>query len=70
MPCAAMYTDGTWYRGVISNLLGNQMVEVFFVDYGNKGSYMYNEIRRLSSKFMSITALVTKQFLYSRTSVS
>lgn len=34
-PCAALYTDGEWYRARITGLLASGMAEVLFVDFGN-----------------------------------
>ncbi|XP_046594753.1 RING finger protein 17 [Neodiprion lecontei] len=60
MPCAVLSNDGMWYRGRVTNLLGNRKVEVFSVDIGCKREYEYDQIRRLHNQFMSLTALAFK----------
>ncbi|XP_046734987.1 RING finger protein 17 [Diprion similis] len=60
MPCAVKSDDGMWYRGRVTNLLGNRQVEVFLVDFGYKHEYEYDQIRRLHNQFMSLTALAFK----------
>ncbi|XP_060794982.1 tudor domain-containing protein 1 [Neoarius graeffei] len=34
-PCCALYSDGSWYRGIVQSLEGDGNANVYFVDYGN-----------------------------------
>ncbi|KAK3559458.1 hypothetical protein QTP86_013631 [Hemibagrus guttatus] len=34
-PCCAVFSDGSWYRGILQSLEGDGTAKVYFVDYGN-----------------------------------
>ncbi|KAK0173099.1 hypothetical protein PV328_006343 [Microctonus aethiopoides] len=50
MNCAVPFA-GSWHRGVVSNIPGNKIIEVFLVDLGVKTTMIYKKIRRLDPSF-------------------
>ncbi|XP_063243683.1 RING finger protein 17 isoform X2 [Bacillus rossius redtenbacheri] len=57
MPCAALYSlDKKWYRAKVVDLPGNRLVQVEYVDFGNKELVSWNKIRKLGEVFMQLPA--------------
>nr|CAD7260952.1 unnamed protein product [Timema shepardi] len=54
MPCAAMYSDNTWYRAKVTGLPGKKMVQVLYVDYGNTEAVSWNKLRKLHDKYFKL----------------
>nr|CAD7403847.1 unnamed protein product [Timema cristinae] len=54
MPCAAMYSDNTWYRAKVTGLPGKRMVQVLYVDYGNTEAVSWNKLRKLHDKYFKL----------------
>ncbi|XP_034943133.1 RING finger protein 17 [Chelonus insularis] len=52
--------ENFWYRGVITKILENKTVVVFFVDLGTTHSLHYKKIRKLDSRYARITPLAIK----------
>ncbi|GAB1609944.1 finger 17 isoform X2 [Argonauta hians] len=55
MVCACLCpSDDLWYRARIIDVLGDQMVTVCYVDYGNTETVSYRNIRKLLDKFIML----------------
>lgn len=50
-PCAALYSDSRWYRGIIQNIFSDK-VQVFFVDYGDNLEIDSSSLKILRSDFL------------------
>ncbi|XP_072153677.1 tudor domain-containing 6 [Bemisia tabaci] len=56
MSVAAKYSeDEKWYRAVITNLPGKRLVDVFYVDFGNRERVTYLDVRALLPKFLRMS---------------
>ncbi|NXX93596.1 TDR15 protein, partial [Centropus bengalensis] len=51
--CAAKRQNGQWHRGVIKQLLTDQ-VEVWFMDFGNIEAVPYSCVQKLKAEFMDL----------------
>ncbi|CAG0883760.1 unnamed protein product [Darwinula stevensoni] len=55
MVCAAEYImDHQWYRVNVDGTPGRQMVDVFYVDFGNRERIHVDSLRQLSDGFLSL----------------
>ena len=59
MACAAPHTDKCWYRGIITDIPGEKMVEVLYVDIGLKRIMFFDQIRKMQQKYMSFVTQVS-----------
>ncbi|XP_022107965.1 uncharacterized protein LOC110988589 [Acanthaster planci] len=60
MPCIAKFSDDEqWYRATVLAEKGD-MVEVFFVDYGNKQSVPRDQVKALTEDFSDLPAQTVK----------
>lgn len=57
---AAMFTDNTWYRGLVEQKIDEQTFKVLFVDYGNTDAVKVENIRRLDEKFASCPMMTVR----------
>jgi len=53
--CAALYTDGLWYRAKVDKVQGNQVV-VTYIDYGNKEITNTENLASLPSTYTYLPA--------------
>merc|ERR1712192_22090 len=65
----ALWEDHNWHRGRVVSLLENNMLEVFFVDWGNIELMKRGEVVRMKSlpgceKFEAIRDLAIQGFLH------
>ena len=51
--CAALFTDGSWYRGRITALAPSG-AEVLYLDYGNSDTVVVSELRELEPQFSGV----------------
>lgn len=54
--------DGYWYRAQITDLPGEQMVNVCYVDYGNADKVSYLNLRKLLDEFLVLPVQVSILF--------
>ena len=59
--CAAPFTDGSWYRGTISALSG-QDAAIHYIDYGNTDTVPLSNLYLLSIQAYSVQRCLMKQF--------
>ncbi|KAJ8352610.1 hypothetical protein SKAU_G00240860 [Synaphobranchus kaupii] len=55
--CAALFEDQVWYRAQIIGFPGNRLVEVRYVDFGNKNNLPLGDIRKLKDEFFALPAM-------------
>ncbi|XP_036401470.1 RING finger protein 17 [Megalops cyprinoides] len=55
--CVALFEDKGWYRAQVIGLPGNRMVEVRYVDFGNKKTLSVKDIRKLKDEFLVLPAM-------------
>ncbi|XP_061092080.1 RING finger protein 17 isoform X2 [Conger conger] len=55
--CAALFEDKVWYRAQIIGFPGNRLVEVQYVDFGNKKILPLSDIRKLKDEFFALPAM-------------
>eukprot|EP00105_Crassostrea_gigas_P034958 XP_019919106.1 PREDICTED: RING finger protein 17 isoform X8 [Crassostrea gigas] len=61
MVCSCQFTaDNLFYRAVITNLPGRKLVDVFYVDFGNKERVHYSQLRVLLDEFLILPAQAVK----------
>ncbi|XP_055491333.1 tudor domain-containing protein 6-like [Leucoraja erinacea] len=60
-PCAAKSTDGRWHRAIIQHTLADGVLEVFYVDYGDREVVPARAVRRLSPGYFKMP-IVTYPF--------
>ncbi|XP_067841367.1 tudor domain-containing protein 6-like [Heptranchias perlo] len=53
-PCAAKSADGRWYRALIQQTLSDGVLEVFYVDYGDKEVVPARVVRKLSPGYFKM----------------
>ncbi|KAK2584668.1 hypothetical protein KPH14_007012 [Odynerus spinipes] len=53
IPCAILHLDGLWYRGIITEVLDAETVNVFCVDFGYSFVLCREELRRLTINYIS-----------------
>ncbi|XP_059837816.1 tudor domain-containing 6 [Hypanus sabinus] len=53
-PCATKSTDGRWYRAIIQHTLADGVLEVFYVDYGDREVVPARAVRRLSPGYFKM----------------
>lgn len=59
MVCSCQFSaDNLFYRAVITNLPGRKLVDVFYVDFGNKERVHYSRLRVLLDEFLILPAQV------------
>ncbi|KFM78204.1 Nuclease domain-containing protein 1, partial [Stegodyphus mimosarum] len=51
--CAALFSDGLWYRAKVDKINGGQ-ISVTFIDYGNKDTVTISELASLPSTYHSL----------------
>ncbi|XP_069742481.1 tudor domain-containing protein 6-like [Narcine bancroftii] len=54
MPCAAKSADGRWHRAVIQHTLSDGVLEVYYVDYGDREVVPSRAVRRLSPGYFKM----------------
>uniref|UniRef100_A0A8C8RSI2 Tudor domain containing 15 n=1 Tax=Pelusios castaneus TaxID=367368 RepID=A0A8C8RSI2_9SAUR len=52
--CAAKTQKGQWHRGVIQQLLSDDQVKVWFMDFGNSEAVSSNHVLKLQPEFTSL----------------
>ncbi|XP_041043360.1 tudor domain-containing protein 6-like [Carcharodon carcharias] len=53
-PCAAKSADGRWYRALIQQTLADGVLEVFYVDYGDREVVPARVVRKLSPGYFKM----------------
>ncbi|KAK6297674.1 hypothetical protein J4Q44_G00322570 [Coregonus suidteri] len=61
--------DSSWYRAVVSEILGNEMALVEFIDFGNTATVSVSKICRLDKHFLEIPRFSIHCFLSGVTAV-
>ncbi len=57
--CIAQFSeDQNWYRSQIVGLPGHRMVEVQYIDFGNKEVVPYYSLKKPLDKFLATQAMV------------
>ncbi|TSK14749.1 Tudor domain-containing protein 1 [Bagarius yarrelli] len=51
-PCCALFSDGSWYRGIVQSLEGDGNVKVYFVDYGNTCEVQTSHLRAITPSLL------------------
>ena len=46
--CAAMFTDGAWYRGKIVRKVDSNTVRIYYIDYGNSEDVLVKDVKHLA----------------------
>lgn len=60
MAVAARYSiDGNWYRAKITCLPESRMVTVYYVDYGNSETLLWDQLRVLDQSLIKTPPLVS-----------
>ena len=57
--CVAQYEDGGWYRAQVTQVQG-EMIDVFYIDYGDTATLPLSSIRSLRPDFSSLPAQAMK----------
>lgn len=56
MLCVARYSeDDNWYRAKVIDVLKSGVVEIFFVDYGNKEKTEKANVKKISTEFLNVS---------------
>ncbi|KAJ8246735.1 hypothetical protein GJAV_G00254800 [Gymnothorax javanicus] len=55
--CAALFEDEVWYRAKVIGFPGNRLVEVCYVDFGNRKTLPLSDIRKLKDEFFALPAV-------------
>ncbi|XP_035264204.1 RING finger protein 17 isoform X1 [Anguilla anguilla] len=55
--CAALFEDKVWYRAQIIGFPGNRLVEVRYVDFGNKKILPLSDVRKLKDEYFALPAM-------------
>lgn len=59
MVCSCQYSaDNVFYRALITNLPGRKLVDVLYVDFGNRERVHYSRLRVLLDEFLILPAQV------------
>ncbi|XP_030642398.1 RING finger protein 17 [Chanos chanos] len=58
--CVALYDDKLWYRAQVTGFPGEQMVEVQFVDFGNKKTLPVEGLRHIKDEFFALPAMAVR----------
>ncbi|XP_078069704.1 tudor domain-containing protein 6-like [Mustelus asterias] len=53
-PCAAKSADGRWYRALVQQTLADGVLEVFYVDYGDREVVPARVVRKLSPGYFKM----------------
>ncbi|XP_048387280.2 tudor domain-containing protein 6-like [Stegostoma tigrinum] len=53
-PCAAKSADGRWYRALVQQTLADGVLEVFYVDYGDREVVPARAVRKLSPGYFKM----------------
>uniref|UniRef100_A0A1X7UNN1 Staphylococcal nuclease domain-containing protein 1 n=2 Tax=Amphimedon queenslandica TaxID=400682 RepID=A0A1X7UNN1_AMPQE len=61
--CAAKFTDGLWYRGLIEKVVSPKEVQVLFVDFGNRLSVSSDKLALLPPNYTSQPSLAKEYHL-------
>ncbi|XP_071476635.1 tudor domain-containing 6-like [Diadema antillarum] len=63
-PCVTTFSDdGSFYRALVTNTMGSNNYEVFFVDYGNSDVKTKDEILEITPQFLSLPAVAIESCL-------
>ncbi|XP_052771757.1 tudor domain-containing 6-like [Mya arenaria] len=57
---AALYSDGSWYRGLVKSKTDAGLYSVQFVDYGNTDDVKTENLRPLDEKFANLPAMAVR----------
>ncbi|KAJ8407108.1 hypothetical protein AAFF_G00287840 [Aldrovandia affinis] len=55
--CAALFEDKVWYRAQIVGFPGNRLVEVRYVDFGNRKTLPMSDVRKLKDQFFALPTM-------------
>ncbi|XP_017338221.2 tudor domain-containing protein 1 [Ictalurus punctatus] len=53
-PCCALFSDGSWYRGIVQSLEGDGNANVYFVDYGNTRKVQAAHLRAIKPSLLKL----------------
>ena len=62
--------DGLWYRGRINKVVDQQLVEVFYVDFGNCETVPLSKLKTIDADLLQLSAQALQCSLSSITPVS
>ncbi|XP_036430958.1 RING finger protein 17 [Colossoma macropomum] len=55
--CVALYDDKDWCRAQVTGFPGGRMVEVQYVDFGNRKTISVNDLRQIKDEFFALPAM-------------
>ncbi|XP_062859119.1 tudor domain-containing protein 1 isoform X2 [Trichomycterus rosablanca] len=53
-PCCALYSDGSWYRGIVESVEDNGNAKVYFGDFGNTSEIEASDLRAINSSLLKL----------------